>query len=129
MPSPSQKVDDLTIGGDEILWRRVASSQIEIIPDTQQAEPSSGVFRDDEGLSVSLASETTLDKFLNVTPHHSVVGFTVKDAREFGCVIFRAPTPEDPAHLLIWRDATTPKLSKTIARNLRNKTHWVRLIW
>lgn len=113
-----ERQDDPTIGKSERLWRRIHPFQI-----NWNANPpivSTGAFNTSDGLSVSIASETTLEALTQSHPEDSVVEFEAGFARSLGCLIFRDPTEEDPAHALVWGPKSRGRLSKTQMDSLRN---------
>lgn len=76
-----ERQDDQSIGNNEHLWRRVHPIQITFDNDTGEPRVSSGVFSTGDGLSVSIASETTIEALLRNYPEHSVVEFEAGVAR------------------------------------------------
>lgn len=115
-----ERQDDQSIGNNEHLWRRVHPIQITFDNDTGEPRVSSGVFSTGDGLSVSIASETTIEALLRNYPKHSVVEFEAGVARSQGCIIVRDPTPDDPAHALVWGPKSRGRLNKTQMETLRN---------
>jgi hypothetical protein len=64
-------------------------------------------------VSVAIASETTLEAFVEGYPQHSVIEFTAGVARSAGCTVVRDPLPPDPAHALVCGSKSNGQLSKT----------------
>ena len=114
---PEQR-DDPSISDSELLWRRVHPFQIDW--KVNPARVSSGAFNTANGLSVSIASETTLTAITIKFPEDSVVQFEVSLARSLGCKIERDPTDDDASHALVWGPKAHGRLSKTQMDNLRN---------
>lgn len=117
--------DDQTIGNHERLWRRVHPIQITFDNDLGEPRVSSGVFSTGDGLSVSMASETTIEALMRNYPEHSVVEFEAGVARSQGCIVVRDPTPDDPAHALVWGPKSRGRLNKTQMETLRNAARLV----
>lgn len=115
-----ERQDDRSIGNNERLWRRVHPTQIDFDNETGEPRVSSGVFSTSDGLSVSIASETTIETLLRNYPEHSVVEFEVGVARSVGCVVVRDPTRDDPAHALVWGPKSRGRLNPTQRNSLRN---------
>lgn len=122
-----ERQDDQSIGNAERLWRRVHPDQID-----WTANPpiiSTAAFNTVDGLSVSLASETTLEILTRDYTEDSVVEFQVGLARSLGCTIERDPTPEDPAHALVWGPRARGRLQKSQQNSLRNAARVVLYKW
>lgn len=115
---PTEREDDQSIGNSERLWRRIHPGQINW--DASPPRVSSGAFNTKDGLSVSIASETTLEALTQDHPEDSIVEFEVGFARSLGCVIVRDRTEEDPAHALVWGPRSGGRLSQTQKDSLRN---------
>jgi len=112
--------DDQSIGNNERLWRRVHPTQVDFDKETGEPRVSSGVFNTGDGLSVSIASETTIETLLRNYPEHSVVEFEAGVARSVGCIVVRDRTLDDPAHALVWGPKSRGRLNKTQMETLRN---------
>lgn len=111
-------VDDPTIGDDEILWRRVDPADIVTDHNTGRQRSSSAAFLTEQ-MSVHIASLTSLEAVLTRYPHVRIAAFGAEDARNLGCVVARAPTPDDPSHALVCRqDDSTKRISKRTAKRL-----------
>lgn len=115
-----ERQDDWSIGNNERLWRRVHPKQIDFDTETGEPRVSSGVFSTGDGLSVSIASETTIETLLRNYPEHSVVEFEAGVARSVGCIVVRDPTLDDPAHALVWGPKSRGRLNPTQRDTLRN---------
>lgn len=114
---PEQK-DDTSIAEDERLWRRVHPSQLD-----WEADPpivSTGVFNTGNGLSVSIASQSSLETITRNYPEFSVVEFEVRLVRSLGCSVERDPTDEDAAHALVWGPNANGRMRKSQLNALRN---------
>lgn len=105
--------DDSSIGDNEILWRRVHPTQIDLIAETGLPDVSSGTFSTREEVSISIASEGVLEDFVRDYPEHSVIEFTAGAARALGCTVVRDPQPNDPAHALVCGTRSRGQLNKT----------------
>lgn len=110
--------DDQSIGNSELLWRRIHPSQIDW--NANPPRVSSGAFNTTDGLSVSIASETTIEALTRIYPHDSVVEFEAGFARSLGCIIQRDETPDDPAHALVWGPRSRGRLTQSQMNRLRN---------
>ncbi len=118
-----QFVDDPNIPDQARLFRRVHLSQI--VPGGDgRALISSGAFRDKE-MSVTL--EVVLidlgrqpDECLAQWPLCKLVSVRATACRENGQVVARDPTPEEPAHGVVYGKKTT-----AIARALRDSAEWI----
>ena len=97
------RVDDGSIGDDEILWRRLIPAWIVRNPDGTFLRASSAAFDDgiDGEVSVHLASLTTTDRVLEGRRDDSVVALPARFPRSLGHVVVRDPKPDDPSHALI----------------------------
>lgn len=95
-----ERQNDESIGNSERLWRRVHPYQIKWTLNPPVV--STGAFNTADGVSVSIASETTLELLTQNYSEQSVVEFQAGYARSLGCILQRDPTPEDPAHVLVW---------------------------
>ena len=113
-----ERQDDRSIGNNERLWRRVHPFQIDWTANPPRV--SSGAFNTSEGLSVSIALETTIESLTRNYPEDSVVEFDVGFTRSLGCIIERDPTQDDPAHALVWGPKSRGRLNKTQMNSLRN---------
>lgn len=111
--------DDHSIGDNERLWRRVHPTQITFEAESGEPRISSGVFSTGDGLSVSIASETTTEALLKNYPEHSLIEFEAGVARSLGCVVVRDPTDDDPAHAVVWGPKSHGRLNKTQMDALR----------
>jgi len=106
-----ERQNDLSISNSERLWRRIHPSQINW--DTDPPLVSSGASNTKDGLSVSIVSETTIENLTQNYPEDSVVEFEVGFARSLGCVVFRDPTPNDPAHAIVWGPRAHGRMTQT----------------
>jgi hypothetical protein len=117
VPEPERQNDE-SISNGERLWRRVQPTQInwEIYPPVV----STGAFNTTDGMSVSIASETTIEALTTNYPEDSVVEFEVGFARSLGCIVVRDPTTEDPAHAVLWGPRLRGRLQQSQKNALRN---------
>jgi len=117
-----QRVDDPTIGNDEILWRR-------IVPDWLCREtdgtvrPAKVAFIDrlSGEVSVHIASimqDSSLA--LQGRPQDSLVAIRAGLPRSLGLAIVRDPKTEDPSHALICPSPTPGK-----ARQIAKQSTWI----
>lgn len=127
----SQKfVDDLSIGNADILWRRIARSQIVQDHNLGQLRPSSAAFEDSPDGSPMSAIWEKLHRELGLTESDALKGhqgfglasFYVALARELGQGIQRDPLPESPAHVLVFGHKP-----KSFRRKLAQSVQWVKL--
>jgi len=120
--------DDLTIGSNDEIWRRIAPSHVIRLP-SGDYRPSSAAFRDSErAVSVHLAVLTTEADALDGYPEHSLAGLRVGAPRNLGYVINRDPTPIDPSHAVLlvpteWSDGQEQRASRQLAIGC----WWIRL--
>ncbi len=113
-----ERNDDRSIGDDERLLRRVHPSQINW--ETNPPEVSTGAFNTGNGLSVSIASETSPETLTRNHPEDSVVEFEVRLVRQLGCTVERNRTDEDPTHALVWGPKADGRMKKSQMNALRN---------
>ena len=117
-------VDDPTIADDEVLWRRIAPSQIRVDANGRETAIS-GAFAGSE-LSVHIASLTARQAVQARYPQHRLIALTLRDARGEGYVINRDPQVDDPSHaLVIAREELTKNPALARARRLRDCARWV----
>lgn len=117
-------VDDPTIGDHQVLWRRIAPSQIRV-DENGHEEPISGAFRE-TGISVHIASLTTREAVQAKYPQHKLIGFTAGDARAEGYIVNHDPQEDDRSHaLVIAREELTKNPALARARRLRDRARWV----
>lgn len=116
------RVDDPSIGDDEVLWRRIIPEWVQHEPDGQ-VRPSSIAFIDRRSgeVSVHLAS-ILIDpaRALAGRPADSLAAVQVRHPRTLGYAIVRDPQPDDPSHALI-----CPCPTKSHARQLARQSTWV----
>lgn len=123
-------IDDQSIPGNEILYRRIPLHPPEMIQGTDipgEFRPSSGNFKSEGPLSVDRSSlsspEQTRDRAKPIVFH--VAGVQAKVARQCGCRVVKDPLPDNPAHVLIFGNhgsgtgALNGKQTKTIANAAR----------
>ena len=114
----SELVDDPEISDDEILYRRIAPSQIKY-DESGSPYASGGAFRTKQ-MSVHLASRTSPTKVLENFPNHSLAAFTAGLARSLECIV--ASDKEDSTHALVCRkDDPSKSLTKSQAYQISEK--------
>jgi hypothetical protein len=118
-------VDDLTIGDDVLLWRRIAPEHVGVDQGTGQERASDSAFRTEQ-MSVHIASQTNRDAVLKEYPKDKLMEFSAGEARREGFIIVRDPLPEDPSHALVLRgDNPGQRPTKSQAKKLANCARWV----
>ena len=118
-----ERQNDESISNSERLWRRIHPSQINW--ETYPPRVSSGAFNTTDGMSVSIASETTIEALTKNYPEDCVVEFDVGFARSLGCIVVREPTTEDLAHALIWGPRSRGRLQQAQKDALRNASRLI----
>jgi hypothetical protein len=118
--------DDLTIGNEERLFRRIHLTQIVKDEDTGQARVSTGAFRDKE-LSINIESVLlrngdAIAACLRNHQGHKLVSFTVGQARQFQQIV--CPDPEPPENLSHGLFCGS-KNSRRVLEGLRDAAQWV----
>jgi hypothetical protein len=116
------RVDDPTIGDEEVLWRRIRPEWVQREPDGT-SRPGSFAFMDrtpSAELSVHIASLTDQDCVLQGYPQDNLAAIKAGHPRSLGYAIVRDPTPEDPSHALI-----CPSPNKGNARKIAKQASWV----
>jgi hypothetical protein len=117
------------ISDDTRLWRRVYKKDAYFDEEKNSFRPMSGSFRDQrnpfDGLSLSIARETTLEAILKHAPEMYVVEVTAGAVRASGCVIERDPTDDDPSHVLIFGKGEQGRLTKSQAKALADQAVFV----
>ena len=123
---PSEFIDDISIGPNEILWRRVHPDHVNPGNNAGEWEPSSAAFRDIQ-MSVYIALEASEENVLLQFPDHSIVAFTAEVARLGGeCIIVRDPLPGNLSHTLVCRtDDPTRRITGSQATRIKKQTTWV----
>lgn len=124
MPN-TERVDDPTISGNELLWHRVHPAWIKNNPESGEPILSSGAFRSRDEVSVSIASLTTLESVLENYQGHSLAQLQVGFVRSIGCIVVRDPLPDNPAHALVCGKHSGGRLSKAQAKQMANKAQLV----
>ncbi len=122
--------DDLSIGDDERLYRRVFvddPSQLKVDPGTGQLLPSSTSFKSRKTpTSVDIASLTTPSESLGNRPGHYLIEVEVRAARETGCIVVRDANDNNQAHAhIIGTKRDDGLLTDSEAKKLVNKARWV----
>lgn len=120
-----EQVDDLSIGHDEILWRRVTPDKI--LPTTRSdIPPPSNVFRSNAvKISVNRAILSSVEATLKDYPDNSLVAVTAGAVRDAGCIVVSDPKEDNPAHVLIIGKRPDGILTKGECRNIANSASWV----
>ena len=123
MPEP---IDDVSIGDDERLLRRIRPDHVVVEPATAQRRPSSATFRSKSNIvSVDLASMTTTERALQKYPHHALIEIDVGAVRSLGCKVVRNPLPDNPAHALLYGNGPDGRITKSQAREIVSRCRWV----
>lgn len=120
----SARTDDLTIGDDEILWRRVIPGWIK--HETGSSRPVSVAFMDNlsNELSVFIASETTAEQVLQKFPADSLVAIRMGAFRALNYGIKREPEDGNDAHCVI-----LPAPRRKDAKSFALQAEWVVKRW
>jgi hypothetical protein len=113
---------DEPISPEEVLYRRIYCEWITFDDGIPRA--SSVAFRDrkEHKLSVVVARETSLRRFLRGRPEDSVVSIVAKDVINLGLKIERDFDPEQPGHAVI---VPTPNIGR--AKKIAATAKWVKL--
>jgi hypothetical protein len=119
--------DDLTIGGEAQLWRRVHPDWIVFDANVGRARLSSQAFQNlvDDKLSVLLeeivraGGRTPLDVLAQYSGY-CLASFSVGFARQYQQIVVRAPEPDEPAHCHL-----IGKKNKSVQRALAKQAEWV----
>lgn len=123
MPGPAvgrQYADDLTIPPEDRLLRRIHPTQV--VADGQGAlRPSTAAFRSRE-LSVNIETVLTTtgrapEDTIRKHPTHSLAAITAQSARGARQAVARDPTPEEPAHGVVFGDKTSREVQLALARS------------
>lgn len=98
---PPKRIDDPTIPGDELLWRRILPEWLH--EENGAMRPASLAFVDrlTFELSVHLGSIADLGRVLRDRPQDSVAAFPASAPRELGLAVVRDPEDDDPSHALV----------------------------
>jgi hypothetical protein len=117
-----ERIDDTTIGADEVLWRRILPDWLHVEPNGE-VRPISYAFRDHLSgeLSVHIAS-------IMQDPNRALIGFPIASLaairagypRSLGYAIVRDPMPDDLSHALI-----CPAPNQGHARKIAKQATWV----
>lgn len=113
--------DDIGIGNDEVVLRRIAASSHIFDENLARHRPSTQAFLQDgpNGLvSVYLASETTHSAVAGGGPEPFLASITVGELRELQLGLVRDATSGGPGHCVITGRKTRGKLNR-IARQSR----------
>ena len=126
MPEP---IDDVSIGDDERLLRRIRPDDVFVEPETGERRPSSATFISRSNIiSVDLASLTTPEKALANYPRHVLVEIDVRIVRSLGCKVVRDPLPDNPSHALLIGSAPDGRMTKSQAREIVSLCKWVPVV-
>ncbi len=123
--------DDLTVGDDEVLYRRVFPKADALQPKANgEYRPSSGALRSGQGpLSVDLASLSTPEetRCRDLTRPFHVAAISVRAAREVGCRVVRDPLSDNPAHCLLYgtSDDENGSIGQGLAKKLARKAFMI----
>ena len=119
-----EHMDDPSIADDERLFRRIHLKQIVKDEDTGLARISSGAFRDRE-LSVDIekvlqSQGEEISFCLKGQRACKLVYLMAGSARQFQQAVFHDPTPENPAHGIVYGS----KNNKRVSEGLRDSAIW-----
>ena len=118
-----QPENDSSIADEVVLWRRVHPAQIVQDDNLDEMRPSSQAFQNTSGtngMSVNIASETTIDDTLQGYEDHYIVSLEAGGVRSLGQGVVRNPLPENPAHAEV-----TGKKKGSIKKRLSEASIWV----
>lgn len=128
--------DDKSISNEEIIWRRVPSTQL-VNDEMRGIRPTSQAFQDstadhhrsvmgplgfthEPGMSCDIASETTTHSMLENYPGQGIVRFSAQYAREqHNQKLLRVPLSDDLAHIEV-----IGKKTKGIKRAFARDCEW-----
>jgi hypothetical protein len=123
VPEP---IDDVSIGNDDRLLRRIRPDDVFVEPETGQRRPSSATFISKSNIiSVDLATLTTPEKALGNYPSHILVEIDVGTVRSLGCKVVRDPQPDNPSHALLYGSGPDGRMTKSQAREIVSRCKWV----
>jgi hypothetical protein len=117
----AERVDDLTIADDEILWRRILPEWLHSEPNGQ-IRPGSVSFIDRLSGEVSVHIASIMGdptRALEGRPEDSLAAIRAGHPRSLGYAIIRKPTDDDPSHGLI-----CPSPNQGNARKIAKKATW-----
>jgi hypothetical protein len=117
-----QRVDDPTIGDDEVLWRRIYPEWIQQESDgTARPKSFSFIDRRSHELSVHIASVMVDPNLaLQGRPDDSLAAIRAGHPRSLGYALVSDPKPDDPSHALI-----CPSPNQGDARKIAKQATWV----
>ena len=125
----AEPVDDVSIGDDERLLRRIRPEDVFVEPQSGQRRPSSATFISKSNIiSVDLASLTTPEKALGNYPRHVLVEIEVRTVRSLGCKVVRDPQPNNSAHTLLYGSGPEGRMTKSQAKEIVNRCRWVSVV-
>lgn len=103
-----ERVDDLSITNDALLWRRLHPIWV-IQNDDGSYRVSSAAFKDGQHeVSVNLAALTTIEDTLAGFPDRGIAELQAGIPRSLGHALVRDPEPDNPAHALICEPVPHP---------------------
>lgn len=120
--------DDVSISNDTQLWRRVAPQHIVPDENTGRRRPSSAAFGDHpNGSPMSVMIGDTVmqsgrgpNDVLVGYPGYGLASFTAGLARTCGQGVARDPTPNEPAHAVVFGEKPRP-----VRKRLAQGCEWV----
>jgi hypothetical protein len=115
--------NDPAISDEVILWRRVHPEQLVFNSNLNEMRPTSQSFQNtsgSDGMSVNIASETTIEETLHGYEDHFIVSLEVGIVRSLNQGVIRKPLPDNPAH-----SEVTGKKTKSIKKRLSDASMWV----
>lgn len=95
----AERIDDVSLGDDELLWRRIIDRPNEwfTIADDGTLVASSAAFKDSTNeVSVNVASQTTVKDVLGSYEDQGLVSITVELPRSLGHIVAKTLEPDDP---------------------------------
>jgi hypothetical protein len=117
----TDRVDDLSIDAEEVLWRRVLPDWLHREPDGRvRAGSHAFIDRQSGELSVNIAALTSIESVRQTRPGDFILAFKAGVPRKLGLKIVRDPEPDDPSHALI-----CPSPDKKQAKVINKQTWWV----
>lgn len=118
------RIDDKTVLGDAVIWRRVPHWNVTHDPKAGGCRPSTAVFEDDyddDPMSACLSGQQTpLATLLVGHEDYAVVAFRMEVARGKELGVVKDPLPGEPDHVKIFG-----KKTKSAKKALVAGSHWV----
>jgi hypothetical protein len=124
----AQDVDDPTINGDDLLWRRIPNvpQMIKVLDGTYHISSAAFIDGIDGQVSVHLSKLTTIEKALAEHPEKGLVEITASVPQSLGHSVVHDPTPDDYSHTLIIPPKNkTNNTRKRDAREMAKAARWL----